>query len=141
MTDIELITFAVVDERQQVLLCHHRDSGEWQLPGGLLQEGETNDQAVLRHAQDKLCISVRKQQYLGSVTFREGGDVYVCDWHQATKIRKFGRTFSGDKYDRAEFHDLNTYRVAKIGLSPVVERFRWALLNGEIHLLPSDLVQ
>lgn len=54
--------------------------GEWDLPGGFIDSGETAEEAVVREALEETTLHVRVTEYLGSVP-----DVYVWgNWRVPT---------------------------------------------------------
>lgn len=54
--------------------------GEWDLPGGFIDSGETAEEAVVREALEETTLHVRVAEYLGSVP-----DIYVWgNWRVPT---------------------------------------------------------
>jgi 8-oxo-dGTP pyrophosphatase MutT (NUDIX family) len=57
--DLVVVAFAVVrDHRQRVLLVRRSDDGNWELPGGQVEVGETVSAAVIREVVEESGISI-----------------------------------------------------------------------------------
>jgi ADP-ribose pyrophosphatase YjhB (NUDIX family) len=58
----------VVDEQGRVLLQRRADSGNWSLPGGVMELGETMGQAVVREVREETGVDVELTGILGIYT-------------------------------------------------------------------------
>lgn len=57
--DLVVVAFAVVrDHREQVLLVRRSDDGNWELPGGQVEVGETVSAAVIREVAEESGITI-----------------------------------------------------------------------------------
>jgi 8-oxo-dGTP diphosphatase len=59
---------AVIIENGRVLLVkrgHPPLAGEWSIPGGVLEVGETLREAAVREAQEETCLTVQPSELLG----------------------------------------------------------------------------
>jgi 8-oxo-dGTP pyrophosphatase MutT (NUDIX family) len=79
---------AVVFDAQKRILLHKRtDNGKWSLPGGMIEVGETAEQAVVREVREETGYDVRVKRLVGvysapehtSVTYVEGNTVHYVN--------------------------------------------------------------
>jgi ADP-ribose pyrophosphatase YjhB (NUDIX family) len=81
----------ITDDRGRLLLIkrgHEPDAGLWSLPGGRVEPGETDEQAVVREIREETGLSVRCDRLVGSVQ-RAGLGGAVVD------IRDYAVTVTG----------------------------------------------
>ncbi len=77
---IEAAGAVVVDGRGRVLLVRRGrapSAGEWTLPGGRVEAGESSDAAVLRELREETAVEGRVVASLGVVEVRRDGEVYA----------------------------------------------------------------
>lgn len=78
-------TFAVVlaSDKAGVLLVFNRYRKVWELPGGLIDPGESAREAVTRELREEAGCSARNLRWLGLVEVNDGavhfGAVFACD--------------------------------------------------------------
>src|SRR6185437_5388313 len=65
----------IVDERQQVLLCHRSDIDRWNLPGGRVEPGETPWQALVREVKEEVGIEVVVERLAGVYAYPPANDL------------------------------------------------------------------
>ena len=71
MEDREIIMFKVVlfaiilDDEKRVLLCHRRDYDLWNLPGGVLEQGEAPWDGVVRETKEETGLDVTVDRLAG----------------------------------------------------------------------------
>jgi mutator protein MutT len=78
---------AVFDEQKRILLHRRTDNGKWSLPGGMIEIGETAEQAVVREVREETGYEVRVTRLIGiysdpahtSVTYPEGNTVHYIN--------------------------------------------------------------
>lgn len=58
----------VVDERGRVLMQRRADSGNWSLPGGIMEIGETMQQCVIREVKEETGLDIEITGLLGIYT-------------------------------------------------------------------------
>jgi ADP-ribose pyrophosphatase YjhB (NUDIX family) len=59
-------SFAIIpDETGRVLLCHRRDRDAWNLPGGVVEHGESPWDAVTREVQEETGVHATVTRLLG----------------------------------------------------------------------------
>jgi len=81
----------ITDDDGRLLLIkrgHEPDAGLWSLPGGRVEPGETDEQAVVREIREETGLSVRCDRLVGSVQ-RDGLAGAVVD------IRDYAVTITG----------------------------------------------
>ncbi|MFF2922711.1 NUDIX domain-containing protein [Streptomyces celluloflavus] len=64
----------ITDPRDYLLLVHHGD-GPWQLPGGIVEQGESPLDAVRREAREELGLALDVNEQ----------DLFAVEWLQATR--------------------------------------------------------
>ena len=140
MADVELISCAIADADRRVLLAHRSDHNQWQLLGGRVLYGESPFDAIQRQVTKAVKADVTRQRYMAGTVFTQGGAEYACQWWQG-HINQEPELVDTERYDEIAYFNLYKRDIARVGLSPNVERFAEALQHGEIHLIPSNLVQ
>ncbi len=56
---------------------HKREGGKWELPGGKVEPGESEQAALVREIREELLCAVTADVRIGEVTV---GDVRLCAW-------------------------------------------------------------
>jgi 8-oxo-dGTP diphosphatase len=78
---LRLAGCVILDEQGRIGLLHRNTEAvtQWELPGGKVEVGESDETAALRELQEELGINVRIERKLGSTdfTFRDVEYVYV----------------------------------------------------------------
>jgi ADP-ribose pyrophosphatase YjhB (NUDIX family) len=59
------VAAVVVDDRQRVLLIQRADTGEWQIPGGVLERGESIDAGLRREVLEETGLHVHPKRLTG----------------------------------------------------------------------------
>lgn len=67
----------IVDDRQQVLLCHRRDLDRWNLPGGRVEFGETPWQALVREVKEEVGLDVTVERLVGVYVYPPANDLIL----------------------------------------------------------------
>jgi ADP-ribose pyrophosphatase YjhB (NUDIX family) len=82
----ESVAFYALDPKGAFLCVKRSDDddslpGVWGLPGASLREGETQENAVLRGARDKLGIKVKVERFVGDDTQDKGPYIlHLCEY-------------------------------------------------------------
>lgn len=65
MLIVPAVNAVVCDHRGRVLVCRRKDTGEWALPGGLVEPGESILKTVLREVREETGITCRVTRLTG----------------------------------------------------------------------------
>lgn len=65
----------VVDDEERILLQRRSDSGNWALPGGMMDIGETFAQSVIREVKEETGFDVRIERIVG--IYSDPGHVFA----------------------------------------------------------------
>jgi mutator protein MutT len=106
----------LVDARGRVLLVrrgHAPAAGEWTLPGGRVEEGESPEEALLRELREETAIDGRVVASLGVVTISREGAEYAIHEYLVTPARD-DMARAGD--DAAEVRWAHRGELASIGV-------------------------
>jgi mutator protein MutT len=118
-TVVPCVGAIVVDERGRLLLVrrgHDPGAGLWSIPGGRIEPGETDAEALVRELREETGLTVRPGRLAGRVT-RSGGPGTVFDIRDyfatiadgtGTGPLKAGDDAAEARWvDRAEIHELS----------------------------------
>src|SRR5215469_6863854 len=67
----------VVDDRNRILLQRRTDSGNWALPGGAMDIGETLAECAIREVREETGLDVRVDRIVG--IYSDPGHVFAYD--------------------------------------------------------------
>lgn len=118
----------VVDERGRVLMQRRADSGNWSLPGGIMEIGETIEQAVIREVKEETGLDIEITGLLGIYTDPQHVIAYTDgEVRQELNITYHGRIIGGTitvsdestevrfidpiEFDRIPIHDTVRLRL------------------------------
>jgi 8-oxo-dGTP diphosphatase len=117
------------EESGGVLLVRRRDSGQWILPGGLLELGESLSDSVIRETREETGLEVRPMRVCGvfgghRVSYPNGEILYpIATWFSCEACP--GALIpDGEEVDRAEYFPTDRLPPLVAGLE---ERFRKVL--------------
>jgi len=67
---------AILDEQKRVLLTKRQDNGQWCLPGGAMESGESVAEACEREVLEETGLSVRVKRFVGVYSHPDQLTVY-----------------------------------------------------------------
>ena len=67
----------IFDENEKVLLCHRRDMDLWDLPGGMVEHGETPWEGVIREVREEVNLDVEVVRLIGIYSKKKKNDVIL----------------------------------------------------------------
>lgn len=102
-------------EGRLLLVCRANEPGRgrWSLPGGRVESGESDEQAVARELAEETGITVSVGHHLGSVT-RSAPDGAIFDIHDYACRFAGGPLRAGDDADDARWCDAATLAVIPV---------------------------
>lgn len=126
---------AVVLDGSRLLLIrrgHEPDKGRWSLPGGRVEPGESDAEAVVREAREETGLSVVAGAPVGAVRLPgPGGAVYVVrDYRCALAASRPADARAGD--DAADVGWFTPAELADLDCSPglLASLTEWGVLPG-----------
>jgi ADP-ribose pyrophosphatase YjhB (NUDIX family) len=104
------VAVVITNQLGQVLLVRRNVEpgiGEWCLPGGFIEIGETPQQAAVREINEEIGININDPQLLGIGSHLNGyyGDVLIIGFH--VKIDAGVKMIPGDDVSEAGFFSIN----------------------------------
>lgn len=119
--EVPCVGAVVHDEQGRLLLVrrgHAPSAGMWSVPGGRLEPGETEREAVVRELAEETGLAVRPVRPLGSVRIAGDGVVFtVTDW-LCTLAQPGRQPVAGD--DAAEAAFVDAAGLAGLDMAPGV---------------------
>ncbi len=81
------VVCALIEKENQVFVAQRGQyqgaHGQWEFPGGKIDPGETEEDALIREISEELCIEIAVHERLGEVVVKENRLIligYVCSW-------------------------------------------------------------
>lgn len=65
----------ILDEEKKILLCHRTDKDMWNLPGGVVEHGESPWEGVVREVEEETGLTVKADKLLGVYSKPDEDDV------------------------------------------------------------------
>jgi 8-oxo-dGTP pyrophosphatase MutT (NUDIX family) len=114
-TLIPACNMLVVDDAGRVLMQRRRDTGQWALPGGAQELGETPSECAVRECEEETGITASITGLLGIfsdphhiVRYSDG------ETRQQFEITLLGRPLSGEPISNAEASEVGWFTLAEI---------------------------
>jgi 8-oxo-dGTP diphosphatase len=107
---IRCVGAVLLDDAGRLLLirrAHEPGRGRWSVPGGRVEGGETDQQAVIREVAEETGLAVEVTRWLGDVQ-RDGPDGAVFDIHDYSCRVTGGALCAGDDADGVRWCDAET---------------------------------
>ena len=120
LPEVPCVGAVVHDEQGRLLLIrrgHAPSAGLWSVPGGRMEAGETQEQAVVRELAEETGLVVQPVRPLGSVRVDGAGVVFlVTDWLCTAEAEQ--RPVAGD--DAADVAFVDAAGLAALDMAPGV---------------------
>lgn len=118
----------VTDERGRILLQRRRDSGNWALPGGVMEVGETLGDAVVRETLEETGIHIELTGLLGIYTDPQHVIAYSDgEVRQEFAITYLAKAIDGELRVSEESTDVRFVRPDELDALPIHESVRLRL--------------
>ena len=131
--EVPCVGAVVLDARGRLLLVrrgHAPSAGLWSVPGGRMEAGETEPQAVVREVAEETGLRVRPDRVLGRVRIDGDGVVFtVTDW-ACTLLDPGAQPVAGDDAADAAFVDAAGLSALDMAPGVVVALSGWGALPG-----------
>jgi ADP-ribose pyrophosphatase YjhB (NUDIX family) len=134
MEPIELAGCIIVDDYDRILLLHRYTSqpGQWELPGGKVEEEELPESAAVRELAEELGVKVELLKQVGISNFEQNGGVYKYYWFSAKVAAGTPAIMEADKFDELDYFDYED--LASLSLSLNMYELLDRILSGEVVL-------
>lgn len=132
---INLAGCVITDDYDRILLLHRNTDQfqHWELPGGKVEEDETAEAAAVRELREELGVQVRLVKALGSETFSDDNGDFRYFWFQAVITTGEPAVQEMDKFDDADYFDLED--LLSLSLSANMQVLLPRLASGEVELV------
>lgn len=131
---LHVVAAAIFNEQQQVLIArrpgHLHQGGKWEFPGGKVEPGESNAEALKRELSEELGIRVRSHQPLIQVRHRYPDRAVVLEVFKVTRYSGECRSCEGQPLEWVAPGDLPRFEFPVANL-PIVK----ALLLPDRYLI------
>ena len=81
---IDVVAGVIRDGEGRYAMIHHMKENLWFFPGGKVEKGETQEQALVRELQEEVGINVQDQNFLGAIKIIHLGKPYRVHWFEVT---------------------------------------------------------
>jgi ADP-ribose pyrophosphatase YjhB (NUDIX family) len=131
LPEVACVGAVVHDAEGRLLLIrrgHAPSAGLWSVPGGRMEAGESEAEAVVREVAEETGLRVRPDRVLGWVRVDGDGVVYtITDW-ECTLLEPAQRPVAGD--DAADVAFVDAAGLAALDMAPgvVAALSGWAVL-------------
>lgn len=110
----------IVKIEEDYLLGYHKWRDDWETFGGLLEEGESLRECIVRECEEELGITGVEFEYLGIVHYYMPPDYWNSEWHEEygglygiTLPGKYLQIIEGQRRDRDEIGAIGLYSELK----------------------------
>ncbi|WP_194831933.1 NUDIX domain-containing protein [Nocardia sp. XZ_19_369] len=118
----------IVDEQGAILMQRRSDSGNWSLPGGTMEIGETLEHCVVRETKEETGLDIEITGLLGIYTDPEHVIAYSDgEVRQEFNVTYYGRVIGGQLALSAESTDVRFLRPEELEGVPVHDTVRLRL--------------
>ena len=104
----QIVTAAIIEKNGHILIAKRkrgkRHAGNWEFPGGTLEEGETHEQCLKRELQEELAITAEVGELICTSEYS-----YTPDW--TIRLLAYRTTLASDIFN---LHDHDEIRWVKL---------------------------
>ena len=131
---IVLAGCVLLDPYGRILLLHRQreDIGQWEMPGGKVEEDETPVLAAIREIKEELGVDVDIAQSLGNETFEVDDIAYKYHWFLANITGGVPDVMEAETFDDLDYFEIED--LPSLALSANMQVFHEKLLTGEVAL-------
>jgi 8-oxo-dGTP diphosphatase len=123
----------ITDDYGRLLLLHrYRGHGQWELPGGKVEEDENPADAAIRELREELGVQVQLTKALGNQVFEQEGTSYKYYWFQAQIIMGEPEVMEADTFDDVFYFELEDLQGLSLSANMLILQDK--LLSGEVVL-------
>ena len=118
MSNVNTSAVIVLNETGQILLLRRGktapwEPGKWSLPGGVIDPGETPEQAAIRETYEEVGIRINQIKKLKVIDSGEGWAIafFICkDWSGTPELKETHGVLENDQMAWADKNELKRYR-------------------------------
>ncbi len=131
---LNLAGCVILDKNQNMYLLHRNKKGvvQWELPGGKVDPGESDEQTAIREIREELGVTVNLVRSLGMTQFEENDTNHIYTWYLA-EIQEGTPSIR----EPHTFDDLKSFSVDELSslkLSNNMMKLYEAILAGKVQL-------
>lgn len=135
---MKLAGCVIKDSNNNVLLLHRSTPKrtQWEVPGGLVDPGETPEQAAVRELKEELDVMVTVVRHIGDKVFEEDSEQHAYFWYEATIQKGALRLTGSDEgiHDDFRYFSIEEMRAMFNELSANCKNFVEAVERKEVDL-------
>ena len=133
---LQLAGCVILNEKGEILLLHRNTAvrKQWEIPGGKIENGETNKGAAIREIGEELGIRVNILRILGHNDFVEDGLIMGYTWLLAEIKSGVPKIIEKDKFDNLRYFSWRKLKGILKDLSPNTHNLVEAYFRREISL-------
>ncbi|HCT79445.1 MAG TPA: NUDIX hydrolase [Micromonosporaceae bacterium] len=126
----------VTDEHGRILMQRRADSGNWALPGGIMDLGETLEQRVIREVKEEGGLDIEITGLLGIYTDPQHVIAYADgEVRQEFNVTFYGKVIGGEIAVSDESTEVRFIRLDELDSLPIHDTVR---LRLQRHLTEGD---
>ena len=132
MDELRVAGCILLNEKGEVLLLHRNTEkyNHWEIPGGKIETGESEEAAAIREIQEELGVAVKIGRKLGDATFFDGKTVRY-HWFLAS-TNETPKVCEPDKFEELAYFPFDGF--SELALSEGAKTFASLVDSGKIRL-------
>ncbi len=133
---MQLSNCVVVDDYGRILLLHRTPTdeglGQWELPGGEIEQGESAANASVRSIDEELGVTVELTKPLDVGMLEAGEDTYEYALFQAVVTEADPQLRGTETFDDLDYFEVED--LSSLALSPISLLVLEKIISGEVAL-------